>query len=53
MVGEPISLDLPTVMAALTEWFSNKRVAAPPHTLDIVTEKGFKRGYDRRFDLRE
>ena len=52
VVGEPISLDPPTVMATLTEWFNNNRVVAPSHTLDIVREKGCKRGDGRRCDLR-
>ena len=50
-VGEPISLDPPTVMATLTEWFNNNRVVAPSHTLDIVIEMGCKRGDGRRGDL--
>ena len=52
VVGEPIALDPPTVMAALTEWFDNNRVVAPSHTLDIVREKGCKRGDGRNCDLR-
>ena len=52
VVGEPISLDPPTVMATLTEWFNNNRVVAPSNTLDIVREKGCKRGDGRRCDLR-
>ena len=50
VVGEPISLDPPTVMA--TEWFNNNRVVAPSHTMYIVREEGCKRGDGRRCDLR-
>ena len=52
VVGEPITLDPPTVMAAPTECFDNNRVVAPSHTLDNVREKGCKRGDGRKCDLR-
>ena len=52
VVGETVTLDPPTVLATLTEWFNTNRVTAPSHTLDVVIEKGCERGDGRRCDLR-
>ena len=52
VVGEPITLDPPTVMAPLTEWFNNNRFVVPYHTMGILIEKGFTRDDGRRCDLR-
>ena len=52
VVGETVTLDPPTVLATLTEWFNTTRVTAPSHSLDVVIEKGCERGYGRRCDLR-
>ena len=40
VVGEPIALDPPTVMAAITEWFDNNCVVAPSHVTFAAQQGG-------------